>query len=254
MATSSHSEPYYANWVSSKLAYVPAFIAFLLGALSIASPWLALPAVLFFAVSAYFAYARWQFSPQGAGIQPRIQTLVLRQVDWDGKGRVLDIGCGNGPLTIALAKAHPDARVTGIDLWGTSWEYSKAVCERNAAIEGVAQSVTFQKGSAVALPFDDGTFDLVVSNLVFHEVRGVSDKRLLVKEAIRVLRKGAQFVFQDLFLWKQVYGDPTALVGEIRSWGIDRVELLPTNNLEFIPKALKLPFMIGTIAILHGRK
>jgi SAM-dependent methyltransferase len=254
MPKSNPSEPNYANWVSSKMAYVPAVIAVLLGALSIASPWLALPAMLFLAASAYFAYARWQFSPQGGSIQPQIQALVLYYLDWDGKGRVLDIGCGNGPVTIALAKAYPDACVTGIDLWGTSWEYSKAVCERNAAIEGVAKSVTFHKGSAVALPFDDGSFDVVVSNLVFHEVRGVSDKRLLIKEALRVLREGGQFVFQDLFLWKEVYGDPAALVAAIRSWGIERAELVPTNNCEFIPKALKLPFMVGTIAILRGRK
>jgi SAM-dependent methyltransferase len=254
MPRSNDSEPNYANWVSSKLVYVPAAIAVLLGGLWIVSPWFALPAILLLVTSAYFAYARWQFSPQGAGIQPRIQGLVLRHLDWDGKGRVLDIGCGNGSITVAVAKAYPDARVTGIDAWGASWEYSKAVCERNAAIEGVARSVTFQKGSAVALPFDDGSFDVVVSNLVFHEVRDVSDKRLLIKEALRVLTEGGQFVLQDLFLWKQVYGDPAALVAEIRSWGIERTQLVPTNNSEFIPKALKLPFMVGTIAILHGRK
>jgi len=254
MPRSNDSEPNYANWISSTLVYLPAAIGVLLGGLTIASPWFALPAILLFACSAYFAYACWQFSPRGAGIQSRIQALILQHLDWDGEGQVLDIGCGNGPITIAVAKAYPNARVTGIDPWGASWEYSKAVCERNAAIEGVAKSVTFQKGNAVALPWDDGSFDVVVSNLVFHEVRGVSDKRLLIKEALRVLRGGGQFVFQDLFLWKEVYGDAAALVGEIRSWGIERTELVPTNNCEFIPKALKLPFMVGTIAILHGRK
>ncbi|MFZ2098175.1 MAG: class I SAM-dependent methyltransferase [Anaerolineales bacterium] len=254
MLRSNASQPNYANWVSSKLIFIPGALALLLGGLSIASPWFILPALLLLACSAYFAYARWQFSPQGADIQSRLQALVLRHLDWDGEGQVLDIGCGNGPITIAIAKAYPKARVTGIDPWGASWEYSKTICERNAAIEGVAKSVTFQKGDAATLPFDDGSFDVVVSNLVFHEVRSVSDKRLLIKEALRVLREGGQFVFQDLFLWKEVYGDPAALVGEIRNWGIKQTDLVPTNNCEFIPKALKLPFMVGTIAILYGMK
>jgi len=254
MPKSNEPEPEYANWVSPRLAYVPGALAVLLGVLSIASPWFALPAILLFACSAYFAYARWKFSPQGGGLQSRIQALLLQRLDWDGEGQVLDIGCGNGPITIAVAKAYPNARVTGIDTWGASWEYSRGVCERNAAIEGVANSVTFQKASAAALPFEDGTFDVVVSNLVFHEIRGVSDKRLLLREALRVLKKGGLFVFQDLFLWKAVYGDPAALVGEIRGWGIERTGLVPTNDSVFIPKALKLPFMVGTIAIVHGRK
>jgi len=222
--------------------------------LSILSPWFALPAILLFACSVYFAYARHAFSAQGAAIQFSIQDLVLQHLRWDGEGKVLDIGCGNGPLTIAIAKAYPMAHVTGIDSWGASWEYSKAICERNASTEGLAKAVTFQRASAAALPFDDATFDAVVSNLVFHEVREVRDKRLLLKEALRVLKKGGVFVFQDLFLWKTVYGEAADLLGVIRAWGLESANLIPTNDSSFIPKALKLPFMLGTIAILHGKK
>jgi SAM-dependent methyltransferase len=251
---SETSEPDYANWVSSKLAVVPGILGLLLGLLIIVSPWFAPPALALLASSAYFAYARWRFSPQGGGIQSRIRGLLLEQLDWDGKGQVLDIGCGNGPLTIAIAKAYPQASVTGIDTWGASWEYSKELCERNAAIAGVSGSVKFERASAAALPYSDGVFDPVVSNLVFHEVRVVRDKRLLIREALRVLRKGGLFVIQDLFLWKQIFGDPGALVGQIRDWGTERVKLVPTNRSEFIPRALRLPFMVGTIAILKGKK
>ena len=75
---------------------------------------------------------------------------------------MLDIGCGNAPLTIELAKRYPKARVTGIDYWGVTWEYSKTTCEKNAGIEGVASRTTFKKGSASALPFEDECFDAVV--------------------------------------------------------------------------------------------
>jgi SAM-dependent methyltransferase len=254
MPQPNQSRPDYANWVSSKLIYLPGTLAVLFSVLSILSPWFALLAAPLIACSGYFAYARRAFSAQGGAIQSRIQALVLQRLHWDGKGQVLDIGCGNGPLTIAIAKTYPTAHVTGIDSWRASWEYSKAVCERNATIEGVAKAVTFQRASAAALPFDDETFDVVVSNLVFHEVRDVRDKRLLLKEALRVLKKGGLFVFQDLFLWRRVYGEVADLLSTTRAWGVESADLVPTNNSQFIPRTLKLPFMVGTIAIVHGRK
>lgn len=170
------------------------------------------------------------------------------------KGKALDIGCGNGPLTIMVGKKYPNARVTGTDNWGGAWEYSKGVCETNAEIEGVRERVGFQKASAASLPFDDEAFDAAISNLTFHEVRDVKDKRLLIKEALRVVRKGGSFAFQDLFLWKRVYGEVDDLLDMVRGWGIESVELIRTCDSEFIPRALRLPFMLGTIGVLRGRK
>ena len=245
----------YGNWVSTRLVFAPGVLSLLFGGLSFLLPALGVVAVIFFLCFLYFAYARYLFSPRGGNIQARIQDLVLNHImGWDGVGKVLDIGCGNGPLTIKIAKKYPNARVTGIDYWGKTWEYSKSVCERNAEIEGVAERVTFQKASASALPFDDDGFEVAVSNLVFHEVSGVRDKRNVIKEALRVVKKGGGFAFQDLFLWKRIYGEVDDLLEMIRSWGIERVEFVDTSDSDFIPKALKLPFMLGTVGILHGRK
>ena len=91
-----------------------------------------------------------------------------------------------------------------------------------------------------------------ISNLTFHEVADVRDKALLIREALRVVRKGGQFAFQDLFLWKALYGDLDALLDTMRGWGIQQVELINTSEAPFIPRLLKLPFMAGTIAIIHG--
>jgi len=132
--------------------------------------------------------------------------------------------------------------------------YLNASCERNAEIEGVRDRVLFQQASASALPFDDGCFDAAVSNLTFHKVRDAKDKRLLIKEALRVVKKGGAFAFQDLFLWKQVYGDVDELLADIRSWGVESVEFENTSGASFIPGALELPFMLGTLGILRGVK
>jgi SAM-dependent methyltransferase len=247
-------KPNYGNWVSARLLHIPGVLGIFFAALSLLFPWLAILAAIFLFCCAYFAYARWCFSPKGRNIQARIQSLLLDHFEWAGVGKVLDIGCGSGSVTIMVAKKYPDAHVTGVDYWGGAWEYSKAVCERNAEIEGVGDRVAFQKASASSLPFEDETLDAVISNLTFHEVGDTRDKRLLVKEALRVLGNGGVFAFQDLFLWKPVYGEVEDLLGTIRTWGIESVEFINTSESQFIPKALKLPFMVGTIGILWGRK
>ena len=254
MTKSFSEKPDYGNWVPKKFIYIPGAISLLFWAISFALTALVLVAVVFLVVALYFAYARYRFSPAGGDAQAQIQALVLQHLDWNGKGKGLDIGCGNGPFTIKLAQKYTEAQITGIDYWGKQWEYSKGVCERNAKIEGVAERVVFQKASASALPFDDGAFDVAVSNLVFHEVSGVKDKKNVIREALRVVKKGGSFAFQDLFLWKRVYGEVDDLLQTIRSWGVEKVELVNTSSSKFIPKGLRLPFMVGTIAILHGTK
>ena len=246
--------PDYGNWVSTKFIYVPSVVGLILLGLALAFPISIVGAVLFIAIAGYFAYARYRFSPRGGDIQARIQQVVLDHLDWDGQGHALDIGCGNAPLAIAVAIKFPQAHVMGIDYWGGAWEYSKSVCEKNAEGEGVADRVNFQKASASNLPFEDESFDVAVSNLVFHEVADAKDKRDVVKQALRVVKKGGKFAFQDLFLIKKMYGDMDDLLAVIKSWGIERVEFVDTSKSDFIPNALRLPFMVGTIGILYGKK
>jgi ubiquinone/menaquinone biosynthesis C-methylase UbiE len=93
-----------------------------------------------------------------------------------------------------------------------------------------------------------------VSNFVFHEVQDAKDKREVVKEGLRVLKKGGSFVFQDLFLLKRVYGEPEDFLATVRTWGIDEVKFLNTSSQSFIPGPMKLPFMVGQIGIISGRK
>jgi len=248
------NKPDYGNWVSPRLLYIPSVLGIFFAGLSLLLPWLAILAVFFFVCSAYFAYARYRFSPKGGDLQVKIQYLLRDCFEWDGAGKAIDIGCGSGAMTIMIAKKYPNAHATGVDYWGGAWEYSQGVCERNAEMEGVRDRVVFQKASASSLPFEDETFDAAISNLAFHEVGDARDKRLLIEEALRVVRKGGRFAFQDLFLWKRVYGEIDDLLDTIRNWGVESVEFINTSDLPFIPKALKLPFMVGTIGILRGRK
>jgi SAM-dependent methyltransferase len=246
--------PDYGNWVSKRLIYPFAILGMALLAGAVFLWLLAIPSLLCILVAAYFAYARYLFSPKGKDVQNQVWDTALSHVDWNGQGEAIDIGCGNGALSIKLAKKFPQVRVTGIDFWGERWEYSKNACEANAVAEGVNERVVFEKASASKLPFPDGHFDAAVSNMCFHEVADTKDKRAVIREALRVVKVGGKFAFQDVFLFKQVYGEPADLVATIKSWGITRVELVETRDAQFIPSALKPPFMLGRIAVIRGEK
>ncbi len=69
--------------------------------------------------------------------------------------RLLDVGCGAGQLSLIAARAG--ARVTGCDI-AANWLVQ---ARRSAAAEGL--TVVFEEGDAEALPYEDATFDAVVS-------------------------------------------------------------------------------------------
>ncbi len=257
-------EMQYGNWVSMRIigtcfATALAFgaAAVLVWALWDALVWgiaLAVLAAFLLVCGVYFMRARYLFSDNGAGVQKKILDTFMAHIHWGGRGDVLDIGCGSGLLAVRIAQKYEDAKVTGIDYWGKQWEYSKSQCEKNADAEGVGARTRFAQASASSLPFPDESFDLVISNLVFHEVKDSRDKRDPLKEALRVLKKDGVFVLQDLFQIQQYFGKTDDLVAFLQEYGVQGVRFEDTSKEPYIPKVLKLPFMVGTIGILSGVK
>jgi SAM-dependent methyltransferase len=254
MKTTENQHMNFANWVPVKMIFVPGLLGLVCVALGFIHWGFWIPAFLFLIIGAYFGSAWTIFSSRFGNLQDKIQDLVISQIDWNGKGKVLDIGCGNGPLTIKVAQRYPQTEVVGMDYWGKNWDYSMKTCTSNAKIAGVEKQVSFRQGSASALPFEEASFDLIVSNLVFHEVQDVKDKRISIREALRVLKPGGVFVLQDLFLLTPYYGTPDELMNIVREWGVSKVEFIRTCEEPFIPGLVKLPFMVGALAILRGIK
>ena len=77
--------------------------------------------------------------------------------------RVLDAGCGTGLLTLAFLRAHRrPAEITSIDLSLRSLQTARGAVEKQGA--GARRRVTFAQADALALPFADETFDLVLTS------------------------------------------------------------------------------------------
>ncbi len=62
-----------------------------------------------------------------------------------------------------------------------------------------------------------------------------------------------QIVFQVRFHIEH-YGMPDELTAAVSAIGVKDVLFVDTNKASFIPRALKLPFMIGTLGLIHGVK
>ncbi len=255
----------YGNWVPDKMMrkmWGAAGVIFLLWIIN----WIFLRSTIFaiifgfffllmLAVSIYMQRCRSIFSFEKGGLMGEIHEYLVNRLPYNGDGTLLDIGCGAGALTIRCAKRFPEAKLQGVDYWGKEWNYAKAQCESNAAAEGVSDRVLFEEGDAANLKYPSESFDAAVSNFVFHEVKTQPDKRLVVKEALRVVKKGGAFAFQDLFGMEALYGDMEAFVEELKAEGIQEIHYIADiERLGFVPKFVQAPWMLKGIGIIYGIK
>lgn len=102
------------------------------------------------------------------------------------RARVLDIGCGTGHTTLAIAERG--ARVTGLDLTEAMLEQARAL----AAERGI--EVDFRRGDAAELPFPDAFFDVVTCRFCAHHF---THPERVVRETARVLVPGGVFLLVD---------------------------------------------------------
>ncbi|UCC92915.1 MAG: methyltransferase domain-containing protein [Thermoplasmata archaeon] len=110
--------------------------------------------------------------------------------------RVLDVACGTGGTTIALAKGF-GCHVTGMDLGSANLERARARAEE----EGVAHLTEFLTMDAEALDFPDGSFDAVVSECALCTF---TDQPGALAEVHRVLRPGGTIGITDVIVEREL--------------------------------------------------
>lgn len=110
---------------------------------------------------------------------------------------VLDVGSGVGGPARFLAATY-GCQVTGVDLSEAFVDAARYLTRRT----GQSERVSFETASALALPFDDGHFDVV---LLQHVAMNISDRTRLYREIRRVLKLNGRFALYDVVLKD---GDP----------------------------------------------
>ena len=257
----AHGEDY-GNWMPVSMLWLVGGLAALAAVISLLSfavfhitalgVVFVIAALLLLALLLWITWIRRQYAFGGGGMMDRTHLVVLSHLDFDGQGQLLEVGCGSGPLSIRAALMWPEAKVTGIDYWGADFGYNQTMCEKNAASEGVAARCRFQHGDANKLDFPDKSFDAVVSNYVYHNIMG-SDKRALLLETLRVLKKGGVFALNDE-MKPHMYGNMEAFAQELRDMGYADVRLIDTAQEAFGSRRRAAMMMLGDSRMLVGRK
>jgi len=139
---------------------------------------------------------------------------LLDELGLRGDERILDLGCGRGAVLLLAAKRLDSGRAVGVDIWRASdqWGNSAEATRKNAVLEDVADRVELHTADMTALPFEDDHFDVVLSSIAIHNIKGHDGRRRAIHEAVRVLRPGGQLMIADIWCTRQ-YRRELAMLG-----------------------------------------
>ena len=119
---------------------------------------------------------------------------LLSHVDFTADTRVLEVACNMGTTMVALAEAH-GCRITGLDMNPKALEKARA----NIAAHGLNDVIDVVEGNALALPFPDATFDVVINEAMLTMLPR-ENKAKAIAEYFRVLKPGGVLLTHDVAL------------------------------------------------------
>ncbi len=147
------------------------------------------------------------------------KSALVDQAEISPGDRVLDLACGTGTLTIMIKAAVPSADVTGIDGDNRILEiaHSKAAAKQ--------MNIRFEQGMSYNLPYENNSFDRVLSSLFFHHLTR-KDKISSLREAWRVLKQGGELHVAD-------WGTPRNFIMSAASYSIRMLDGFKTTGDNF---------------------
>ena len=165
---------------------------------------------------------RYVFSRRGLWVINTPYRRILGAANITAQDRVLDLGCGIGNILIALAeRVEFSHRPVGVDV---SPDLIR-IGEREIAQAGLRDRIQLQVSPATRLPFEDGSFDVVLTS---HVLKHLDDEALLAsfREVARILRPGGRFL-----LWEfEKSGRSAILFWSARLTGLPPPFQLRTND------------------------
>ena len=115
-------------------------------------------------------------------------SLLFSFLPHELKGKILDVPCGTGILTKQLYLENPKAQITCLDYSENMISHFKTALAQD---ERPSSHITFQQGDVAHMPYEDASFDLVLS---MNGSPCFPQKDEALKEIKRVLKKGGMFV------------------------------------------------------------
>jgi ubiquinone/menaquinone biosynthesis C-methylase UbiE len=150
-------------------------------------------------------------------------------------GSVLDVGTGPGVLLLEVGRRRPDLRLTGIDL------SADMVTAARRNLRPLGERATARTADVTALPFDDDTFDVIVSSFSLHHW---DDPAGAVPELARVLRPGGRLYIYDFrFAPFTVLEDTAARHSVLSGQSPRRTVIRP--GIAFFPKCVRQVMAAG---------
>jgi len=138
------------------------------------------------------------------GKEAEINKLIIKLLKIEKHHRILDLGCGTGVLSAMISKEldEKDGGVSiGIDAAGKMIEGAR---EKRGS-----KTCRFEVAAAENLPFEDASFESVVSTMFFHHIQ-LDLKIKALSEAFRVMKPGGRLVIADMHT-------PTTFLGALTS-------------------------------------
>lgn len=139
--------------------------------------------------------------------------------------RVLEVACNMGTTAIEIAQRY-GCSIVGVDMDKAALLQAR----QNILTAGVEGRVTVMEANALALPFPDNHFDVVINEAML-TMYADKAKRPLIQEYLRVLKPGGRLLTHDIMLLPQASGDVTAQMRAAINVNVQPLTLAGWRNL-----------------------
>jgi len=183
------------------------------------------------------------------------KNALVEQAKIKANHRVLDLACGTGTLTVLIKNTQPQAAVVGIDGDAKILEIAKTKAKKSGV------EIGFDEGMSFDLPYEDESFDRVISSLFFHHLTRENKLRTL-GEVKRILKSNGEFHVAD-------WGLPKNFLMKFPSYFIKLLDgsettadsfngllpkLITDAGLEAVQETDSFNSLFGTIRLHKSRK